>query len=527
MKLLRLKLLTDFRGLPKDFEIEFSAAARTDKIDPICFVGPNGGGKSNLLELLCEIFYHLDYLHLDYYDSGAAKSPDFGFEIEYRLSQSLHTPKTTQVKVTKTEGGPARFYLLKKDKYEEIEEKEQRKRLLPHKVVGYSSGLNELISNPFIKMQFHYFNEYEKKVKDRIFDRIEDSRLLYMDYEANAAILVANYLLHPENDLSVLAHHLKFTHLITFRIKIHFKNYRSKPITLTPDLKNQIDFLKKCATCIDDKTNTKEKSLILDYFVTEETRKAFQHYFKTPFQLYRVFHLLGLLNIHSITAKQRDALRRAGGEVNISDQLPRPAPEEYIFRIEDIRLRREEVAGPIPYKNISDGEHQFMHVAGMVMMMEEPDILFLLDEPETHFNPQWRSKLVNTLNKVTAGGKNGSAERRSQQEFIITTHSPFILSDCHQNQVFVFERDQDNRVVKRKADIQTYGASTSVLLAEVFDKENTISDMAYADIEKLMAADIKSLEDIDEIRRKARQLGESAEKFLLFSRLSKMKKRLT
>lgn len=169
-----------------------------------------------------------------------------------------------------------------------------------------------------------------------------------------------------------------------------------------------------------------------------------------------------------------------------------------------------------------------MHVVGTVMMMEENDVLFLLDEPETHFNPEWRSKLVNTLNRVTMHNEeNIYGRKRRQQEFIITTHSPFILSDCHTHNVFVFERNKENKVEKRQLDIQTYGASSGVLLEEVFNKESTISDMAYADLQELMKKEVSSLEDIEKIKSKARELGESAEKFQLFNRLSKLKKKIT
>ena len=523
MKLLRLKLLTDFRGLQKGFEIKFSPNTKTDKIDPICFVGPNGGGKSNVLELLSEIFYYLDFNNLEYSGRKKEQIRNFGFELEYKI-KSPYKDDYDQVKITKApEGGNARFHIRKNDKYVKEKSKKIRKLLLPKRIIGYSSGMNELISNPFIKMQYHYFNEYERKVKYEIYDRIEDSRLVYMDYNSNSAIMIANFLLSNDQNLRILCDHLNFTGLISFRIKIRFKDHKGKTIELTPELKNQIEFLKNCATCFNDETKSKENLLTLDYFVTEETKKAFRRYFKTSYQIVRVFYLLNQLNIHLINPKKRTDIRNADRDANISAQIPKPPPEQLIFRLGQVRLKKKGVQNPIPYKSISDGEHQFMHVVGMVMMMEEDEILFLLDEPETHFNPEWRSKLVNTLNKIT-----GSREsRRKEQEFIITTHSPFILSDCHQHNVFIFERNpKSNKVEKRQLDIQTYGASSDVLLTEVFNQENTISDMANADIKELMKAEIKSLEDIEKIKRKARRLGESAEKFMLISELNRKKREL-
>lgn len=113
-------------------------------------------------------------------------------------------------------------------------------------------------------------------------------------------------------------------------------------------------------------------------------------------------------------------------------------------------------------------------------------------------------------------------ENKREQEFILSTHSPFILSDCHRQNVFIFERDKEDHMVKtRSIEIETYGASASVLYEEVFGKERLISDMAFEEITTLKSRHIKGLQDIEVIRNEAHRFGESAEKFKLFTYLSK------
>ena len=83
----RLKILSEFRGLPPNFKIPFKESGNNSKlnIEPICFVGVNGSGKSNVLEALCEIFYYLETYHLADRKNLAKFKTKFGFEIEYYL----------------------------------------------------------------------------------------------------------------------------------------------------------------------------------------------------------------------------------------------------------------------------------------------------------------------------------------------------------------------------------------------------------------------------------------------------------
>ncbi len=90
MKLHRLKILSDFRGLPAGFEISFTPSDLFAKdLEPICFVGLNGSGKSNVLEALSEIFFYLETYHLEE-DKKALSSYKtlLGFEIKYCLPRT-------------------------------------------------------------------------------------------------------------------------------------------------------------------------------------------------------------------------------------------------------------------------------------------------------------------------------------------------------------------------------------------------------------------------------------------------------
>ena len=59
MKLLRLKLNSDFRSLTAGFEVDFLREWDRDRFDefhPYCLAGRNGSGKSNVIDAMLFVF---------------------------------------------------------------------------------------------------------------------------------------------------------------------------------------------------------------------------------------------------------------------------------------------------------------------------------------------------------------------------------------------------------------------------------------------------------------------------------------
>jgi len=87
MKLLRLKLGVPFRSLAAGFEVHFLREwdyGRLFEFQPYCLAGRNGSGKSNVLEALAAIFYHIECIYLDY-------RPD-GFEFDEQSNRRASAP---------------------------------------------------------------------------------------------------------------------------------------------------------------------------------------------------------------------------------------------------------------------------------------------------------------------------------------------------------------------------------------------------------------------------------------------------
>src|SRR5450755_3975833 len=108
MKLLRLKLDIPFRSLAAGFEVQFMREwdyERCFEFHPYCLAGRNGSGKSNVLEAIAAIFYHIECIYIDYqpdsfrFDAdlspagfqGEKATPD-AFELEYFFPNNALVP---------------------------------------------------------------------------------------------------------------------------------------------------------------------------------------------------------------------------------------------------------------------------------------------------------------------------------------------------------------------------------------------------------------------------------------------------
>jgi len=554
MKLLKLKLFKGFRGLPDGFELSFRDGNYTEKdvTEPICLVGLNGSGKSNTLEVLSEIFY---YLELKTLVEGKEKESldnrynDISFETHYRITQNKWLfalsrivqknntfPNVTNgviIECIKEKKQPLKInavtYLENSKHVLELNEVNWID-VLPTNIIGYSSGQNELISNPFIKLDYYYFDEFLKSTSEiNSIVNTNINRMFFMDYSSNELVVLANYLFkdHPDfkwKDQKEFDAKLKIKDLHSFSIKINFRNYDRKLIEFSSAINLGIDKLKQCATTYFDnieelrnnKTRNPGNRIVEFHFYTDEVvRKAFQKVFITPFEIFKLLYLLRLMNIHSSSPTNRNSIKNAPRGTNLSDLIPKPALENLVFKVENIRFIKDKAIEPVPYKNLSDGEHQLLHVIGTLRLMQESDVLFLLDEPETHFNPEWRAKMINLI-------MTNNNDFATEQDHFITSHSPFIISDCKPNNVYIFNRNRNGKLnvaTAAQKRLNTFGTSVNILTEEVFNKTDSQGEYSKKVLNKILKKKINEPKDIKEAKTEARILGDSLEKTLLFRKL--------
>ncbi len=205
MKLLRFKINTPegFRSLQSGFEIYFLRDfdyKLAHNFNPNILTGRNGSGKSNILEALANIFYHLDCIYADNLPDNFSKKTtkqddekagEIGdtnyvfdnsicvvdaFELEYfmpiaiglidkpinELPQIPINEIKAHIRIIKEIGETPIFEWVNRSEYSNKKEplgKMEIQMLLPKYVLGYSSGENELLSLPFFKTRFLHYDE--------------------------------------------------------------------------------------------------------------------------------------------------------------------------------------------------------------------------------------------------------------------------------------------------------------------------------------------------------------------------------
>jgi predicted ATPase len=202
------------------------------------------------------------------------------------------------------------------------------------------------------------------------------------------------------------------------------------------------------------------------------------------------------------------------------------------FEIDFIDKRSEIEYDEIYYNDLSQGEKSILnikyYIEKLVQQAEEDHFIILLDEPANELHPEWQKKFLNYL-------INSFKKRKQKFHFIITTHSPFILSDLPKENVVFLEKEKGEdgkcKNVTNEIDIETFGANIHTLLSHgFFMKDGLMGEFAKGQINeaitklnqtKLSEDDIQFCENIIKITGEP-IIKRQMQKMLDSKRLSKM-----
>ncbi|GGD60627.1 ABC transporter [Emticicia aquatilis] len=510
MKLRKLVIYDiDYKPLIKGIELFFPKSDE-NYINANCFIGINGSGKSQTLEIIAEIFLFLENVFRKENKKNNLFSP-FGFRIEYEITkENIEYLMIFDCEEIKTKEKDIQIEIYKKDNEDfsaidiiglNIYE------FLPSKIIGYSSGANETISLPFDS----YYDEYAEYTYNRAFGKVigddYDPNMYFMNYNTNLGIAISSLIFREDiPNIDKILSILQIEDLISFQITIQTfppdtPNKQQGGVILTPELEEWKNRLIKLA----DKPfyEEKHKKYILKYNLDDITRMAFKANFANAFELYTCLYKFELLNNLIVDKTTKEKIKKERKQRRLLTKMPMVSDINKVLCYSELKLKLKN-ENKVDYLSLSDGEHQFLNVFGTLLMINQDNCLFLLDEPETHFNPKWRRTFISTLKDITEGRK---------QDMIITTHSPFVVSDCKKENVYIFKKE-NNVIDIENPQKETFGASFDNILDMAFDIKIPISEDSLNEINKLNKENDPSI-----INDKLHDFGESMEKIKLLSRI--------
>lgn len=505
------------------------AKTNNEPLEPLCLIGPNGSGKSQFLQLVAEIFQAAWHAHAPDEERDLANS-DAIFELHYHIRPCKDDPYVLARLTRAAKGksaGPIELHVQKEDDWVSLKPgSPDFGKHLPSLIIGYTSGDNETMSLPFMVSRAGYASSVATAAlaSSGPTKPPPDNRALLIDYGTNLELLFANLTMAQPHVRKDILRHARLEDLASCRCVVRLAHSAApkapasvkkaggrKGIQLTDELEAILRKLERSATCwhLDEKTET----YTFDYFIDDATRQALSHFFSSALDLYRSLHKFALLNDLVIPKAARERMRKAVRERRLATRLPEPQQEHTVFAFEEVRFHPCSDKGaqiPVDYVSLSDGEHQQALILGLFSMITDHNALFLLDEPESHFNPQWRVQFVKRLLSLQVA--------RGDQDVLLTSHAPFVPADIPRQQVLIFKRPGVTTEVNNP-EIETFGANFDRILEHCFEIRPPLSQLARDEIEGLLDST-----DIEKLETALPQLGSSVEKSFVADRLRQLRK---
>lgn len=547
MRLLRLELIGQYKGLANQ---TFDLSRAPGNV--VAFIGANGSGKSQLMELVAEVFAYLEREQRR--EFRVRSSLGFYFRVVYEWTDQ----PTTGIAVYSVELLPqSRPRVLRRivgtaaDVSSPEEECELGSLPLP-RLIGYASGLSENLQRPFLRNAVQYFDVMQvrsrrreelsqRRVDERMVETINqryrqrhpgifgdiskegatDSFLsresdtalpigIFLDYDC-ANLLVASLGLLSAEDRNSLWPEVPFRHPRRTVLRYDLRNVPVEEDSIR-DIQQLVRVLgDDCLSPISRKVSDEEFDRYeLDYLHADITFdladnitvNRLKDAYIQPIVLFWKLYKLQLLGVKYWSLEVRRSLRRDEFQGHVEKPLKGRLP------LSVIELQMSDGERSVSVDDLSDGETQLLHTIGAVRLFGDAGSLFIFDEPETHLNPSWRTRYHLDFDRASEG-------LRVSQAFI-SSHSPFLISSLPREAVFHFDK-VEGRTIVVPPGAETFGASFEILIKKFFGLNSAISQTAIDEIRS-------RLKDthLDRSEKRAwieEHIGESMERAYLLKKL--------
>ena len=161
------------------------------------------------------------------------------------------------------------------------------------------------------------------------------------------------------------------------------------------------------------------------------------------------------------------------------------------------------------FNSLSHGEKTIYSFLLNIVHSNQNEYLLFLDEPDNTLHPEWQKKFLNELIYIIK-------KLDKKIHILITTHSPFLLSDIPKENVIFLEKDKDTGEcinATNTLNIKTFGANIHTLLSHgFFMKDGLIGEFAKEKIQSIIkyheGIEKKEISQADKIEYKTKKQKE-------------------
>ncbi|QWI59158.1 hypothetical protein EXW57_04945 [Bacillus mycoides] len=519
MNLKRLKLLSDYKIFKRNLEFNFNDS----KI--LAIVGANGSGKSIFQEVIVNVFVNL-YAKLNKYKIFF----DLDYEVEYSLVPNpliysvvsnnkdilkFEDLKEIIVKARSTGKGKEClefevFYRGNCNNLIQLKVDDAKLNLfLPNSLVVYSSGENETISNELLRYRLINLNKYFDRMNE--IDKSDGNMKLHYVHDNYRSLLILSLLIFKNEKIQKLKDLVRVDGLHSMLININFKQRGFKRIELPEKERFDLNKLLRLSNNIPFEQSDNLDGLYEFYF--KEQYEIFKdEYLDDPVNLYRVLENFENLNLLKISKRKRKQIE-CEANYSIKDIHSFYSNEKKVFEVMDRKIVKSDKS-LVNLLGLSDGEYQVLLIMSLLLIQgnKYQNNLFILDEPDTHFNPEWKAKFVSLLSMM----------KEDTSQCLFSTHNPEVLTDMRREDIIFLKEGRINSV-----DINTFGANPNIIASHIFSKINTISELSRKEFEKYndLINEEESIEELEKIENNIMlNFGNSAERMMLLNRIYKKKR---
>jgi hypothetical protein len=177
-----------------------------------------------------------------------------------------------------------------------------------------------------------------------------------------------------------------------------------------------------------------------------------------------------------IEANQEAISLLKGFELILSKVLPATLKFKSLsVRIPEVVLNTD--TGEFPIDAVSGGVASIIDLAWQIYMYDNNGFPFVvtIDEPENHLHPEIQKNLLPNM-----------VDAFPTCQFIVATHSPFIISSISESNAYALRYNENNKVVSVLLDRVNKAGTANDILKEVLGLEDTMPNWVDGKLEEII-----------------------------------------